>query len=92
MKKFRPNWNDFESKRLMTSLKLHIPTHTIDEKTGLAILIAPPNLNKLQNIGKLLYELEKKIVFLDHIMMVTLETLAIHYLSQNVGNGILEEF
>lgn len=65
MKKFRPNWNDFESKRLMTSLKLHIPAHTIDEKTGLAILIAPPNLNKLQNIGKLLYELEKKIVFLE---------------------------
>ena len=65
MKKFRPNWDNFESKRLMTSLKLHIPAHTIDEGTGLAILIAPPNLNKLQNIGKLLYELEKKIVFLE---------------------------
>jgi len=65
MKKFRPNWNDFESKRLMTSLKLHIPAHTIDERTGLAILVAPPNLNKLQNISKLLYELEKKIVFLE---------------------------
>jgi hypothetical protein len=49
----------------MTSLKLHIPAHTIDKRTGLAILIAPPNLNKLQNISKLLNELEKKIVFLE---------------------------
>ena len=64
MKKFK-GWETKDSEILMTSIELNIPSYTIDKPTGLAVLTAPHPLNKLQNIGKLLYKLRKKIIFLE---------------------------
>lgn len=65
MRKFVTKWDRYQSIRLMTSLKLHMPEYVLDKQSGLTVLSATPSLKKLQNIGLLLYEIENKIIFLE---------------------------
>ena len=58
MLKFSQNWNDEKSKKLFTKLQLGKPKFGM--RNGVNILIATTKLNDLQNILRLLTQLEEK--------------------------------